>query len=386
MNTDLVIIHSSSEFGGAEKQLLYFLENCHVKTALILLSPEGCLFDEINNSRLVAVYTLRKSSWTQLPVITYQAYRLITKLNPQTIYSYLPVPNLLCYFLGKITKAKRIAWGWRISSLAEQELTYKDRIVGLMMRFLSSKVDYLIANSRPGLDEAIRAGINCKHNVVIQNGILSSNINSETRLTIRKTYRDLLQVPQSHYLIGIVARLVPWKGHEIFLHAARELRSKRNDIAFVCVGGGSDSFTNYLKNLTKTLDLTNSITWLGPRSDIDQILCSLDIFTLTSTSGEGSSNAIGEAMSIGLPIVATNIGESSQQLSDSGLIIEPNDPHALYLAWNRLLENPAERKRISASSKSRVHELYSIKNMVHQTELLLVDGTKDQLCPDETKT
>lgn len=108
--------------------------------------------------------------------------------------------------------------------------------------------------------------------------------------------------------------------------------------------------------------------WLaGERSDVADVMRSLDIFVLPSQS-EGISNTILEAMASGLPVVATNVGGNGELVSDgeSGLLARPQDSQALALEVARYADDPALAKRHGRAGRARVEAEFSLEVMVNR--------------------
>jgi glycosyltransferase involved in cell wall biosynthesis len=105
-----------------------------------------------------------------------------------------------------------------------------------------------------------------------------------------------------------------------------------------------------------------------------EVYAALDIATLSSACGEGFPNVLGEAMACGLPCVATDIGDASELLGQTGIVVPPRDPHALAVAWRVLIEIGAQRRR-SLGSKARVRIVqdYSLGAAVARYEALYDD-------------
>ena len=106
-------------------------------------------------------------------------------------------------------------------------------------------------------------------------------------------------------LIGVLARLDPMKGHEIFLRAAVEVAAEDADARFVCIGDGTEGAR--LRALADRLGLASRVLFVGATEDPAAALNALDICCSSSQFGEGFSNAIAEAMACGVPCVVTDV-------------------------------------------------------------------------------
>ncbi|MFN3477083.1 MAG: glycosyltransferase, partial [Candidatus Methylomirabilales bacterium] len=128
-------------------------------------------------------------------------------------------------------------------------------------------------------------------------------------------------------LIGIVGRLVPIKGHETFLQAARSVAERLPSCRFLVVGDGPERLK--LQGMAATLGLASRVLFLGWRRDLDRIYADLDLLVLSS-SNEGTPVSLLEAMAAGVPVVATQVGGVRDLIThpETGLLVPPGDAQA----------------------------------------------------------
>ncbi len=214
-------------------------------------------------------------------------------------------------------------------------------------------------------------GAQPKRAVTIPNGIDTERFKPSRSQGIE--LRRELGIGKEQIVIGIVARLVPWKGYEVFLQAAAIVTENRNNVVFVCVGKGELRFETYCRNLVSSLGLQSSIHWLGDRHDVEKILNGIDIFVLSSTSGEGFSNALCEAMAVARPVIVTDVGDSKDIVQKQGIVVAPNDHTALAEAITTALDDPQWRTQIGLKARQRIIESYSVSNCSERFTKLLND-------------
>jgi glycosyltransferase involved in cell wall biosynthesis len=113
---------------------------------------------------------------------------------------------------------------------------------------------------------------------------------------------------------------------------------------------------------------------VGYRTDIPEILDASDLLVVTSTS-EGCSVAILEAMAAGRAVVATRIGGTPEIVSEghTGLLIQPNDPSGLAEAVLSLARDPQGRKSMGSEGARLARERYSIQTMVARLEAVYLE-------------
>ncbi len=107
------------------------------------------------------------------------------------------------------------------------------------------------------------------------------------------------------------------------------------------------------------------LAWLpGAREDVPELMRMMNIFVLPSLA-EGISNTILEAMSSGLPVIATNVGGNPELVSDStGMLIPPGDPEAMARSMLTYLADPGLAARHSAAAKREIEARFSMEAMV----------------------
>jgi sugar transferase (PEP-CTERM/EpsH1 system associated) len=169
-------------------------------------------------------------------------------------------------------------------------------------------------------------------------------------------------------LIGTVGRTVPVKDHATFLRALARVREAGIVFSGVIAGSGP-SFLD-TQRLAESLSL-DDVQLLGNRDDVHTLLRALDVFVLSSTS-EGLSNTIQEAMATGLPVVATNVGGADELVLDhqTGLLTPPGNDRAMADALVALASDEAKRAAFGLAGAERARAHFGIARMVRDYEEL----------------
>jgi glycosyltransferase involved in cell wall biosynthesis len=157
-----------------------------------------------------------------------------------------------------------------------------------------------------------------------------------------------------------VGRLQEQKGVDTLLRSFREVRGRWDGaIALQLIGDGPDR--NKLMSLAGRLGISADIEFLGSREDVDELLQRADIFVLPSRA-EGLSNALLEAMSVGLPVLASRIpgNEGVVDHLNNGLLFSVDDPTSLASELMRLLEEADLRETIGRHARRTVEERYGL--------------------------
>jgi glycosyltransferase involved in cell wall biosynthesis len=146
-------------------------------------------------------------------------------------------------------------------------------------------------------------------------------------------------------VIGTVGNLNPQKGHEYLLRCAALVRTKRQDARVLLVGASHETHRSYerdLHRLARRLGLVvgHDVIFAGGLDDVRPALAAMDVFVLLSVPrSEGAPTVVEEAMTMGLPVVASNVGSVAELVEDgvTGFIVPARSPEAASAAILALL-------------------------------------------------
>ncbi|MEW6201092.1 MAG: glycosyltransferase family 4 protein [bacterium] len=172
-----------------------------------------------------------------------------------------------------------------------------------------------------------------------------------------------LGLPPDAPLIGVIARLTATKGVRHFLEALALLRREMAKLHGLVVGDGP--LRNELQETAHSLGLENSVVFSGVRTDVYDILNALDVYVVPSIY-EGFSLGSLEALSCGVPIVATRVGGVPEVLTDgeTALLAEPRSGEALAEKVRLMLTQPELRRRLVDAGGRVVREKFSKEKMI----------------------
>jgi glycosyltransferase involved in cell wall biosynthesis len=178
-------------------------------------------------------------------------------------------------------------------------------------------------------------------------------------------------------LVGIVARLVAIKAHEVFVAAAARVARECPATRFVVVGDGERR--GELVRAAADLGLGGRIHFLGWRGDLDRLYADLDLAVLCSRN-EGSPVSLIEAMAAGCPVVATRVGGVPDLVADgvSGLLVPPDAPEALAAAVLALLRAPERRRTLGAAGRDRVVPAFAAERLLGDIDRLYTDLLRER--------
>jgi glycosyltransferase involved in cell wall biosynthesis len=200
---------------------------------------------------------------------------------------------------------------------------------------------------------------------VIHNGIDGARYRFSSESTVRLD----LGVARDDFLIGTGVVLSKQKGIPYLLEAARRVLAEDSKARFVIAGDGP--MRQELEQMAAQLRLGDGVRFLGYRNDIPHFVSALDLYVLPSL-WEGLPLALLEAMAIGKPIVATQVGGNAEVVEDgvNGYIVPPRDPVALAQAILRVRRDPAFAEQVRHVNVQKFDVQFSVGAMVKAHEQL----------------
>ena len=238
----------------------------------------------------------------------------------------------------------------------------KTRVFLTIERWLGRFTHRLVTVSEAVRQDLLRLEISTPDRVVvIPLGLqLEPLLSCESR---RGQLRSELGLGEDALLVGIVARLVPIKAHEVFLDAAAHVAAREPLSQFLLVGDGERRAE--LEALVDRLGLRERVLFLGWREDLDRVLADLDIVALTSRN-EGSPVCLIEAMAAARPVVATRVGGVGDVVEDgvTGCLVEIDNSQQMAQAILALFGGPERRVRMGQAGRRRVYPAFGIQRML----------------------
>ncbi len=225
--------------------------------------------------------------------------------------------------------------------------------------FLNKIIFPLTINRETAVSETITKQLNrrwitrLKNNDVrlIHNGIDESFFKSHVQSLENSPLPD--GIPEVHPRIGIIGRLTDQKGHADLLAALKSVLDKFRAYLFII---GSGPLEPDLEQISHELGLSDYVYFLGNRNDVMEILPHLEM-VVSASLWEGFPTVLLEAMSQGVPVIATDISGSCEliQSGSTGILVPPANPQVLADAIKQLLNDPdtaremGKRARVFAS-------------------------------------
>jgi glycosyltransferase involved in cell wall biosynthesis len=196
-------------------------------------------------------------------------------------------------------------------------------------------------------------------------GVIHNGIDPGSRPTPadRAAARAAMGVDGGAFLLGTAGRLDPVKDIPTLLQAFAAVRWSRPDARLVVIGDGSARES--LEGQIRGMSAASAITLTGYRGDARRLLSALDVYVNSSTH-EGVSLTILEAMAAGIPVVATHVGGTPEVVleGETGLLVPARAPQSLASAIEALAGAPGTRRSMGEAGRFRVKRHFSVEAMV----------------------
>jgi len=289
------------------------------------------------------------------PGVFNQLYRLIRELKIDIVHAHDYKTNILalpvCSFAGAIPLST--AHGWAGVSTKEQ-LYYR------LDRWVMARYPLVVAVSAAIKSSLVESGADPARVQVLHNAVDTEVFRAEQEAG--KELRRDLQIPAESVVLGAVGRLSPEKRFDLLLELTAKL-----GVCAVLVGDGPDR--GPLEEQARELGISDRVLFLGYRSDAMECHQIFDVYVQTSDT-EGVPNAVLEAMSLEVPVVATNVGGTPELIEDGahGLLVPAGDVDQLARAVRETVDNPESAATRIKNARARVKRRFSFSRRMEQLE------------------
>jgi glycosyltransferase involved in cell wall biosynthesis len=161
-------------------------------------------------------------------------------------------------------------------------------------------------------------------------------------------------------IVTMVSRMMRTKGIAELVEAANEIHRRHPEVLVLLVGPLVESGPAALS--ASAISDSDAVKWIGPRSDVADVLSVSDAFVLPSYLREGIPRVLFEAGALKLPIVTTDMPGCRETVRDgwNGFLIPPRDSQAIARALEALLEAPERRREMGRNSLQLVQERFEL--------------------------
>ena len=341
---------------GAERQLWLLATNLpsDFEVQVIALNRGG-FFAERLRAAGIHVEVLQKRFRFD-PLTWWRLRRILKRDRPDVVQSFLFAANSyvrlpgVCPSQTKIVVSERCVDSWKSGWQLKVD------------RWLKDRMQAMTANSE-SVAEFYRAtvGVADDQLTVIPNGVpvLQDSPPDDRGL------RCKLGLPPDARLVGFVGRLAAQKCLKDLIWGFHLLMSSTQNVFLILVGDGDGVTRDELAEFATSLGCRDLVHFLGHRTDAAEITGQLTAFCLPS-SFEGMSNSLMDAMSMGVPVVVSDIPANLELIEHevTGLVFEQGQGPKIGMALKRLIDDRDFADRLGAAAKVRILQQHSIQQMV----------------------
>lgn len=367
----IVHIIMSLNIGGAELMLKRLVLHSHQREQfqhiVITLTDLGIMGPELQN-RGITVHSLGMKSLPTLPLTFLKLQRLLKKIQPDVVQTWMYHSDLLGGLAAKSLGVKKIVWGIRNTELNTKENFSRKAMVNLCAKLSYTIPSQIACVANTAMNTHIKqGGYDASKMLVIPNGfdINKFKPNDIQRLKLR----DKLNIKSDELVIGNIGRFDPVKNHKNFIKACISLLQKGYKFKVLLAGRDVDLNNPEISKLFKNNTLSKYFLFLGEIDDTPSFYNAIDVFCLCSYT-EGFPNVLGEAMATGKVCLATDAGDAWFVLSNNGFRIDSTSfaDIAIALEANVLNKALSELNNIGNAARLSIVNSYSMNKIVSQFE------------------
>lgn len=332
---------------------------------IVAAVPNGPLFDQLKAAGItvypVSAVRAKRHGWglftTTAKLLRAPATvsQIVRAVKPDILHA-----NSLPAFLAASHAVSRTPVLWHVRDLRLPAIVARDASKKATRIIAASEAidEYLVDILSPRLLGRIR---------VIRNGIDATRFQPGDKSAARQAFG----LPQSAPVIGMIAHLIPWKRHDVFIQTAALIRQQRPDACFVAVGRDlfqeNKRWVALLEKKIADANLQDSFRWIRDLDAAETILPAFDLL-LHPALNEPFGRVICEAMATHIPVIATTSGGPAAIIKNgvSGILVPDGNAPRMAEEALALLADPARASQIADSGRRRVLEQYTTRHVCEQ--------------------
>jgi glycosyltransferase involved in cell wall biosynthesis len=357
----ILFINLRSDYGGGPSHMFDLVTNLSSSFEKYVACPIQKPFCNLYEERKITVFPLPFRSFSILSF--FKLVRFTKRNHIDIIHSHGKGAGIYSRLLGVFTRKPVIHTFHGIHY--EKYSCRVQRLYFTIERRLSQLTKYIVNVSDSENAEGLRLRLFPKSKArVIYNGI---DLEKMWKSRIDLELKDLINsIKKDNLLICTAARFDYVKGIDVAIRAMKHLKEYHKNFKYVIVGDGE--LKNEIVKAINNYDVRNHVLLLGFRDDVPGILKMMDIY-LSPSRWESMSLTLLEAMSVGLPVVASD-AMGNRDLIKNGLLAKSECPSDIAKKISTLIENPQLRNRLAKEGRIIAKENYPLKKMIRDTENL----------------
>jgi len=356
-------MEASRGFGGQEIRIitecLEFKKKGH--EILLICQPDAAIISHLEEASLAYIPVAMNSSMSFSAISS--LCKIFKKEKPDVVHTHSSLDSWVGGFAGKLSGVPLLIRTRHVSIPVKNPIVYKyltDTIITTGSSIRNMFIDKL--KIKPEEVHSIPTGVDLKR----------FTKEKYDRNEIRKSLNIEGDVP----VISIIGVLRGWKGHHFFVDAAKKVLETNEAIFHIigCSPVGENPLYEVIKGYEKNIRI------LGYRKDIPEMLAASDILVSASTSSEGVSQSIIQALAMEKGVIATDVGSTSDIIkhNKTGLLIQHSSSDAIADAILELISSPDQIKQLGTSGRECVEANFDISSMADKIEKIYYDKLNAQ--------
>lgn len=320
------------------------------ETAVLSLRPPGER-GEAWREQGVRLFSLRLTQAWQLPLASLRLARIANAFAPDILHGWM-IAGSLAATLARQTMTRPVSLVWNLPAQGQRWLK-----TGAA---LSRRPDAIVYNSRSLARQHAAAGYSIERSQLIPDGFDTALY--RPRQGAREQLCASFGIDPKTLVVGQLAADDPACDHATLIEAAARARATGLDLHLLLAGSGLDGPGQELQELAANALPADRVTFTAPREDSADWLPGLDLLAAPSAWGNGSPIAIGAALTSGVPVVASDLGDSVEIIGACGRIVPPQDPVGMSEALLGLgAMSPEQRRQLGEAGRQRMIERFALE-------------------------
>ena len=363
----ILFLDHAPVMGGAEMSLLDILVGLNASASVdpVLLAPsQGKLYSMARERGLTVmdfsggggILSVKRADLERNPLLlisglprvvsaAWKIRNVLRKGGYGAVYTNTLKSHLLGGLAGRMAGVK-VIWHFR------------DIPVQRWSRLISRIGAAILPDRIIAVSQAVALQFGRDRATVIYNGLNLVQILRQAEEQLPNEMPGRLWLCETRPVIGLVGQISRWKGQDVFLKAAHLLAEKLPEARFLIVGDaifGEEGFRNELENYANRSGLEGMVAFTGYLNNPYPLMKRLDLLAHCSVEPEPFGRVLVESLALGVPVVASRTGASSEIIQDgvNGLLVPPGDPEALARGLEAVLVRIEEYQRKSRASADR---------------------------------
>lgn len=358
----LFIITKADEIGGAQIHIRDLTNQLLLDDHIVdvIVGENGALVSELKKKNVpvhIVPSLVRQINPVKDFMATFFIRRLIKKIRPDIISLHSSKAGIVGRFaaIGMNIPVLFTAHGWAFANGVGKK---QQKLYCAIERFMTPFARKIITVSQQDKDLAVKYRVaSSDKQVVIHNGMPDIDISSVQKSNAGSTAVNLISV----------ARFSEQKDHKTLFLALKGIDDLEWRIQLI----GKGPLLVYYKELAAELGISDRVQFLGERHDVAHLLHQSDVFLLIS-NWEGFPRSILEAMRAGIPVIASDVGGSSESVTDNhtGFLIPRGDIDLLQQKLRLLMQNKTLRDKMGANGREKYLSNFTFEAMYMKTKAL----------------